>query len=237
MSFLTSLGRHKGRTAAVVVAVPVAGFVAAYLLFFRGSNVAPLAVSQALTTHAPVAATTVSGTWTVASNSTAGYRVREQLGFAPAQSDAVGRTSAITGQATLTSAANVVTVAAAAFKVDVTQLSSDDQRRDNRIRGIGLETDSFPTASFKLTAPIALPTAALTGAAVPIQVTGDLALHGVTKSETISMTVEQSESSLEFVGSLSFAWGDFGMTAPNVGGFVTIEGNATMQFQIVLQKG
>jgi polyisoprenoid-binding protein YceI len=218
---------------AACVALPVVAFAAVYLLFFRGSNVAPLSLATPAATHSAEPATLV-GDWTVSSGSTAGYRVREQLAFAPAASDAVGRTSAITGSATLVSQTGSVVITDAAFKVDVSKLTSDDPQRDNHLRTIGLETDTYPTATFKLTTPVVLPAAASTGATVQIQVTGDLTLHGVTKLETIATSMQQTASGLDFVGSLTFAWGDFNMTAPNVGGFVTVQSNPTMEFELVL---
>ena len=49
---------------------------------------------------------------------------------------------------------------AANVSVDVTKLTSDQSRRDQRIHSQGLESDRYPTATFKLTSPIALPAAA-----------------------------------------------------------------------------
>jgi len=37
------------------------------------------------------------------------------------------------------------------------------------------------------------------------------------------------------VGSLTFPWSEFNMTAPSVGGFVTVTGHATMEFDLHLQ--
>jgi len=49
------------------------------------------------------------GRWSVASGSQVGYRVREQLAFLAAESDAVGRTSQVTGAATLAGSKVTVT--------------------------------------------------------------------------------------------------------------------------------
>src|SRR3989442_911365 len=96
-----------------VVGLGVVAFVAAYFLLFPTSSpnrfslssstaARPAAGTAAVATGASATATgtsaqsdaaRVAGRWTVASGSEAGYRVREKLGFLPAQSDAVGRTS------------------------------------------------------------------------------------------------------------------------------------------------
>lgn len=41
---------------------------------------------------------------------------------------------------------------------------------------------------------------------------------------------------VEVAGSLTFPFGDFGMQAPNVGGFVTVESNPTLEFKLVLAR-
>ena len=106
---------------AVIVAIAVGGFVV-YDQVLRGDSAAALALPTASTASsapaasaaagasgAPAASTgtsaasagDVAGTWNVAANSVAGYRVREQLANLPAESDAVGRTDKVTGSITV----------------------------------------------------------------------------------------------------------------------------------------
>ena len=66
--------------------------------------------STASTSSASTAAVSAGGHWSVVTGSEAGYRVREKLGFLPAQSDAVGRTSSITGAAALTESKDTITI-------------------------------------------------------------------------------------------------------------------------------
>jgi polyisoprenoid-binding protein YceI len=179
----------------------------------------------------------VAGTWTVGAGSEAGYRVREKLAFLPAQNDAVGRTSQIKGTATLTKAGNKVVVTAAAFTIAVSTLTSDRARRDQRIHSIGLESDQYPTATFKLTNPITLPAAATTGKVIEIPATGAFTIHGTTKTETVGLQLSLTTAALQAVGSLTFPWSEFGMTAPSVGGFVNVTAKATMEFDLRLRHG
>jgi polyisoprenoid-binding protein YceI len=172
----------------------------------------------------------------VASGSLAGYRVREQLASFAAPSDAVGRTSAITGTFTLTQSASGYGVTAASFSVDVTKLTSDQSRRDQRIHSQGLESDRYPTATFTLTSPIALAADAASGQTIHVSATGDLTIHGVTKSVTIPIDAQLSGSKIELVGSITFPFSQFGMTPPSIGGFVTVQSNATMEFQLMLSR-
>src|SRR5207245_1478970 len=134
------------------VLVGAAGIGIVYFVVFAGSSPQKLALSSPTPSTSASAASSAStlgpGTWTVTSGSQAGYRVREQLASLPAPSDAVGRTSAVTGTMTLAQSASGYTVTTASFTVDVSKLTSDQSRRDQRIHSQGLESDRFPTASF-----------------------------------------------------------------------------------------
>src|SRR2546425_10831880 len=116
-----------------------------YLVVFPGSS------PQKLTLSSPVSSTSASaassdpaaaaGTWTVASGSQAGYRVREQLASLAAPSDAVGRTSSVHGSITIAASGTTYSVTAASITVDVNTLTSDKSMRDQRIHRMGLESD------------------------------------------------------------------------------------------------
>src|SRR6266516_901902 len=198
-----------------------AGVGIIYFVVFAGSSPQKLALNS----PAPSSSASTSpdssagaGTWTVGSGSQAGYRVRETLASLSAPSDAVGRTTAVTGTLTLTQAASGYSVDAADFSVDVSKLSSDQSRRDQRIHSQGLESDRYPTATFKLTSPIALTADAASGQTIHVSATGDLTIHGVTKSVTIPIDAQLTGSKIE------------------IGGFVSVENNATMEFQLLLTR-
>ena len=178
----------------------------------------------------------IAGTWRIGSGSLVGYRVREQLGGVSALSDAVGRTSAVSGTATLTAGGTGITVTSATFEADLSQLKSDDGRRDDRIRSIGVETDRFPTATFTLTSPIDVPADALTGATTDVTVAGDLTIHGVTRAVTISGQARLNGNRIEVVADLTFPFSDFGMTPPSVAGFVAVQDDATLEVLLSLTK-
>ena len=230
-----------GTIVAGVLALGVAGIGILYFAVFAGSSPQKLALSSPTpSTSGSTAAATSSpgpGTWTIASGSLAGYRVREQLASLPAPSDAVGRTSAITGTLTLTQSAGGYSVTAAAFTVDVSKLTSDQTRRDQRIHSQGLESDRYPTATFQLSTPIALPATAAVGQTIKVSATGALTIHGVSKTVTIPIDARLSGSQIELVGSITFPFSDFGMTPPSIGGFVSVQPNATMEFQLNLAYG
>jgi polyisoprenoid-binding protein YceI len=222
---------------AAVLGLGVAGIAVLYFAVFAGSSQQKLALSSPTpSTSSNPTATAAAGTWTVTSGSQAGYRVREKLASLSASSDAVGRTTAVTGTLALTQAAGGYSVTAANLSVDVSKLTSDQSRRDQRIHQQGLVSDRYPSATFKLTSPIALPAEAASGQAVRVSASGDLTIHGVTKNVTIPIDARLTGSKIELVGSITFPFSQFGMTPPSIGGFVSVENNATMEFQLLMAQ-
>lgn len=248
--------------AVVILAVVVGGYVV-YDQVLRGDSAAALTLPSAppAASTAPVASATsgtsatavpsatagasapaassdgtVAGTWTL-STGEAGYRVREQLANLPAESDAVGRTKDVTGSITLTTSGSTTTLTAATIEVDTTTIQSDEDRRDNRMRNEGLETDTFKTASFKLTQPVEIPAAALSGTPSKVTLTGDLTLHGVTKSVQIPAEAQLVNGTIQVAGSLKFPLSDYSIVAPNIGGFiVSIADDGTLEFLVSFTK-
>src|SRR5919197_1430780 len=143
----------------VVVAVLAVGGPYVFFHFVEGKAPAPLGDAQATGPATTQAAATgsgggVDGTWNVGTGSQAGYRVKEVL-FGQ-DNDAVGRTSAVSGQLRIPGNR----VSAASFSVDLTTVRSDQGRRDQQFQQRIMDTASYPTAAFALTTPIDLPATA-----------------------------------------------------------------------------
>ncbi len=247
------------RLVAVLVAVLAVGGIGAYIAydqFLRGDAAPELTLPSAASSASAGASATASadggaseapagdldpssavGDWTVVGGE-AGYRVREQLASLPAESDAVGRTTDVTGSVTLAASGETVELTAARIDVDTTTIVSDENRRDDRMRGQGLETDRFPTAGFVLTSPIEIPAAAFDGEIVDVTLAGDLTLHGVTETVEIPSKAQVSGATISVQGSVSFSLSDFDIVAPNVGGFiVSIADTGTLEFVVTLSRG
>jgi polyisoprenoid-binding protein YceI len=179
----------------------------------------------------------VAGTWNVGAGSVAGYRVREQLASLPAESDAVGRTSAVTGSITLDSSGSTTNLTAGQISVDTTSITSDKPQRDGRLRNEGLQTDTYPTATFKLTKAVVVPAAALAGTAADVTLTGDLTLHGITKAVDIPAKAQLVNGSIQVAGSITFPLSDYSIVAPNLGGIiVSIADHGTLEFLVNFSK-
>jgi polyisoprenoid-binding protein YceI len=231
----TKRGRF-GAIAGVVVTVAVAGFAFIYFVLFPTSSPPSFSLKAPRTVVPLSSDAAVVGRWTIASGSQAGYRVREKLAFLPALDDAVGRTSEITGGATFAAAHGTLTVTAASFVINVLSLKSNEPMRDAHIQTIGIQSATYPKASFVLKSPVTLPANALSGSVFAVKVSGDVNMHGTTRLLTIPVDMRLASSGIRAVGSLTFPWGLFRMTAPSVGGFVSVEPTATMEFDLRLAR-
>jgi polyisoprenoid-binding protein YceI len=191
----------------------------------------PAAAATTSTTAATGAAgDTLDGTWTVSSGSQAGYRVKEVL--LGQDTEAVGRTSAVTGQLAVAGDR----VERGSFTVDLTQVASDEQRRDAQFQGRIMDTATYPTATFELTEPITLPSTPTDGTPVTATATGDLTLHGTTRSVTLQVTVQRSATGFQVNGSIPVTFADYGIPNPSFGP-VTTDDHGEIEFLLTLATG
>jgi polyisoprenoid-binding protein YceI len=170
------------------------------------------------------------GTWTLVADGSSfvGYRVEEELGNIGAQT-AVGRTTAVSG--TLEYDGSAIT--GVEIVADLTQLTSDDSRRDGQLGRQGIETDTFPTASFVLTEPIAIDAVPAEGEVVAATAVGELTLHGVTQTVSIPIEGQISGDSLVVVGSIEIQFADYDIDTPTSMLVLSIEDHGTMELQLV----
>jgi len=178
----------------------------------------------------------VDGSWTIDasigsfsdfSDSWVGYRVDETLAGNRANT-AVGRTPDVTG--TLALSGSQVTA------VDVTAnlqtLHSDDNRRDGQLHRQALETDQFPQATFKLTGPIELGSTPADGQTINATATGELTLHGVTKSVQVPIEARLSGDVVTVVGSIDIQFADYAVEPPTSFAILSVEDHGTLELQL-----
>ena len=196
----------------------------------------PAAAESAAPAASAAGSAGLDGTWSVDpsigsfddfSGSFVGYRVTEELvGIGTAT--AVGRTPDVTGSLTLAG----TSITEATFEADLTTLQSDSGMRDGQLGRQGLETDTYPTATFVLAEPIELDAVPAEGEAIAATAVGDLTLHGVTQRVEIPLEAQLSNGVVTVVGSLPVTFGDYGMTAPESMRVLSIDENGTMEFQL-----
>jgi polyisoprenoid-binding protein YceI len=221
---------------AVVVLAIAAPFV--YIHFIEDDAPPPLALPDAPSTSVPSgasgattpnASSALTGTWKVATGSTVGYRAKEVL-FGQ-DNDAAGRTHDVTGSVTF----DGTTVNSAEMTADLTTVSSDRTQRDQAFQGRIMDTAKFPTATFKLTKPIALGKVPADGETITVDATGDLMLRGVTKSVTTSIKARKTGDLVEINGSIPIAWVDYQIPDPSFFG-AKVQDHGSLEFLINLNR-
>ena len=231
-----------GRLVIVGVVVLVLALGGGFLLFVNRTSDSPppAALDPAPTTTAGEAAAeeegaaSPDGTWQVSDDgrSFVGYRVREQLASLPSPNEAVGRSTAVTG--TMQVARD--TVESARIEADLTQLTSDEPRRDNAIRERGLESAQYPTATLELAEPIKLASTPAEGEEVEGQGTARLTVHGVTREVDLSVQGRWNGSTIQVVGQLPVRMSDFQIEPPRFGPVVSIEDGLNVDFNLVFER-
>jgi polyisoprenoid-binding protein YceI len=188
------------------------------------------------------AATDVSGSWSVdtsigtfsfedSTGTFVGFRIDEQLSGI-GSTTAVGRTPDVTGTITVDRS----TVTAATIEADMSAITTNDSRRDHEVQE-ALETSSYPTATFVLTEPIDLGSAATSGEATTVTAVGDLTIHGVTTKVSIPLQVQLVDDTIVLVGSLDVTFSDYGVSVPTAPIVLSAADHGVVELQLFFTKG
>src|SRR5690606_8963148 len=129
--------------------------------------------------------------------------------------DAVGKTSEITGGVVFDDNGLIIPEQSK-IVIDLRNLTSDKDRRDNYVRRRTLVTDSFPTAEFTVRSVSGLDWPLPSSGALQFTITGDLTIKGVTRSTTWQVMATATPASYRGTASTRFTFDDFGMSKPRV---------------------
>ncbi len=183
----------------------------------------------------------IDGTWSVdtstgafdyesATGTFVGFRISEELASI-GSTEAVGRTNAVTGSMTISE----TTVTDASFTVDMTQITTNESRRDNRVQS-ALNTQQNPNATFTLTEPIELGADAASGAEVTATAKGDLTINGVTKAVEFPLQAKLVDGTVVVVGSLDVTFSDFGVEVPSAPVVLSVDDHGALELQLLLTR-
>ncbi len=185
----------------------------------------------------------VTGTWNVeaSADTQVGLRINEKFIGGIAEHTAVGRTSGVTGSITIAG----TTISQGSFTADLSAIVFTDSppgldvsNRKQAIQNQGLDLASYPTGTFKLTKPIDLGSIPKAGTQVTATATGNLTLHGVTKSVTFSLQAEIVNGKIEVASTnpVPVKLSDYNMTPPTFGPVADVSKSGFFEFELVLAK-
>lgn len=181
----------------------------------------------------------ITGSWTVdtetgdfdyetATGTFAGFRIAEELSGI-GSTTAVGRTGDVSGTMDI----DGETVTAATFDIDLSTVTTDDSRRDDKVQ----DALATPTATFTLTEPIELGTGAANGEAVSVTASGEMTINGVTNAVEFPLEAQLVDGTVVVVGSLDIAFSDYDVEVPSSPIVLSVDDNGTLEMQLLLVKG
>jgi polyisoprenoid-binding protein YceI len=116
-------------------------------------------------------------------------------------------------------------------------VTSNRSQRDQQFDGRIMDTSQFPTGTFVLTTPIDLAKVPAIGKTVTVTATGNLTLHGTTRSVTFPISAKRTGNEIAAVGDIPITYGDYNIDNPSFGGFVSVGNTGTVEFLIIARKG
>jgi polyisoprenoid-binding protein YceI len=202
--------------AAVTTAVPMAPTIAAPTPAPTTQAAAqptqPPAATEAAQPEATNAAAPAAGAAVVyridAAQSEAHYEVAETFFQGNRLNLAIGRTTGIAGDV-LVDFANPANSQIGTIVIDVSQLTSDEGRRDNFIRNNALQSSRYPQATFKPTKIEGIPASVKPGDTLTLKVTGDLTVKQTTRPVTFEVTLTAGQDKLTGTASTEILLSDF----------------------------
>jgi polyisoprenoid-binding protein YceI len=220
--------------AAVSEAIPVAPTIAAPTQAATQPTQPP-AATEAAQPQPTEAAAPAAGAATVyridPGQSEARYEVAETFFQGNRLNLAIGRTKGIAGEV-LVDFANPANSQIGTIVIDVSQLTSDEGRRDNYIRNNALQSSQYPQATFKPTKIEGIPASVKPGDTLTLQVTGDLTVKQTTKPVTFEVTLTVEQGKLAGSAATEILLSDFG-AGPIQLAFLQTEDKAKLAFDFV----
>lgn len=145
---------------------------------------------------------------------------------------AVGVTPAVSGEI-LVDRENPQNSSVGVVTVDISQFTSDSQRRDNAIRERFLQSAQFPNAVFNPTGIQGLPGSYQEGEQISFQVTGDLTVRDVTRPVTFDVTLVGEGDMMTGEATTMILMSDFGFGPISIAGILNTEDEVNVKFEFV----
>ena len=169
-------------------------------------------------------------TLTLVDGTNASYRVREQLAGVNFPSDAVGRSTTVTGTIVFNKDGSIDS-ARSKLSFDLRTLKSDQSMRDGYIQHRTLETEQYPMAVFVPTSITGMPNP-LAGQ-FGLELSGNMTIHGTTAPLTWQgiATVDERSGIVAGRATTTFTFEKFGMTVPKIFRVMSVADSITLEVE------
>ena len=147
--------------------------------------------------------------------SAARYRVRERLMGHDLPNDAVGETKTLTGAIEFDANGKVISQSSK-FTLDAGTFVSDQSRRDGYVRGRLLEAQDYPSIVLVPTEVRGVTLPLPTSGTLPIEMTANLTVHGVTRPTTWKGSAKFQDGRVTGSAATEFTFNDIQMEQPRV---------------------
>lgn len=181
----------------------------------------------------PTPVLNLSGTWSVASGSWAGYRV--SVSTLLGTQEKTGRTTSVSGWAAVADDGAHRSITSSQFTADLRQLRSGDAQTDAQVAD-ALDTSRCPTGIVVQAAAVALASDAALATGLTVWMPARVTLHCVTHDETVSARVGRTSGPFRVSGSLTFRLADYGIGRTVAGGLGTLAETGTFEFTLLLDR-
>jgi len=170
------------------------------------------------------------------SQSSAQYKARETLANVGSPSDAIGKTSKVSGTIVFTDSGSIDS-SASKITIDLSSLQSDRSQRDNYIKQNTLNTDKYPDAVFVPTEVQGLSWPLPTSGQSTFKMLGNLTVHDTTSPTTWDVTATFDGNQVKGTATTTAKFEDFGMKAPKTFLVLSVEDNLGLKIDFVFKQG
>jgi polyisoprenoid-binding protein YceI len=165
----------------------------------------------------------------------ASYEVQEQFLRRDLPNQAIGKTNTVEGEFQFTLDGKP-TGQVTKFTVDLRTLTSDESRRDNRIRRQWLESDKYPFAEFVSTEAQNLPASYTDGQEVAFKLVGNLTIREITRPVTFDVTGKLVGDTVTGTATTQILMKDFGFDPPDIAGMLTVKDGVTIRVNFTAKE-
>jgi polyisoprenoid-binding protein YceI len=165
------------------------------------------------------------------------YRVRERLVGHDLPNDAVGETKTLSGAIEFDSKGNVIPQSSK-FVLDAGTFVSDQNRRDGFVRGRLLDAQQYPSIVLVPTAVRGVSLPLPSSGTVPIEMTANLTVHGVTRPTIWNGSAKFQDGRVTGAAATAFTFNDIQMEQPRVPVLLSVADTIRLEidFDLIRQR-